>query len=350
MGIRGLTSLIRKYVPDAITTRSLSYFKGSVIAIDTSILLYKFRYSNTNPNSHINGFLSRCLCYIKNGILPIFILDGRPPPEKNNILIRRNKKKKRIEFRIQELKNKLENESANKMDTIHKINKLNKQIINVNNEHHKDSKELLEYMGFRVISSPGEAESVCAYLQKENIVNFTYSDDMDILALGCRKVLRSNTKNNSFLVIDLDIVLQGLKLNFDEFIDLCILCGCDYCPTIPRVNYDVAYMLIKKHKNIENFIEKNKDYDIPDNYNYKKAREIFKEDVTCKLINNDNININNIQDPKIDEEKFLKFLIDKKYKKKYIINYIRKFNDAADIYLPKVSSESSLSSMDNYFQ
>lgn len=27
-------------------------------------------------------------------------------------------------------------------------------------------------------------------------------------------------------------VLEGLKLTMDQFIDLCILCGCDYCDSI----------------------------------------------------------------------------------------------------------------------
>lgn len=27
-------------------------------------------------------------------------------------------------------------------------------------------------------------------------------------------------------------VLEGLKLTADQFIDMCILCGCDYCGTI----------------------------------------------------------------------------------------------------------------------
>jgi len=27
-------------------------------------------------------------------------------------------------------------------------------------------------------------------------------------------------------------VLEGLKLTADQFVDLCILCGCDYCGSI----------------------------------------------------------------------------------------------------------------------
>ena len=31
---------------------------------------------------------------------------------------------------------------------------------------------------------------------------------------------------------DYDKVLEGLKLTADQFVDLCILCGCDYCGSI----------------------------------------------------------------------------------------------------------------------
>ncbi len=340
MGIRGLTSLIKKYVPESMSIHPFSYFKGSIIAIDTSILLYKFRYSNEHPNSHINGFLNKCLCYIKNGILPVFILDGKPPPEKNSTIAKRSKQRKRIEFRISELEKSIE--KFNRDEVMKKIKKLSKQLINVTREHHIEVKELLEILGFSVVSSPGEAEVVCAFLQKDGLVDFTYSDDTDLLALGCKKVLRSNHCSNTFVQINLDKLLKGLNLNIQEFIDLCILCGCDYCSTIPKVNYDTAYEYIKKHRNIEDVI-KNENIDIPSNFNYKEARSLFHHK-NCNILD-----IYEINEPVIDENKLTNFLVDKNYKRKYVKNYTRKFKNACGVYLPTVKSDSSLSSMENYF-
>lgn len=340
MGIRGLTSLIKKYAPDSMSIHPFNYFKGSIVAIDTSILLYKFRYSNEDPNSHINGFLNKCLAYIKNGILPVFIFDGKPPPEKNTTITKRNKQRKRIEFRIDELEKSIE--EFNKDEIINKIKKLSKQLINVTKEHHIEVKELLEILGFSVINSPGEAEVICSFLQKDGLVDFTYSDDTDLLALGCKKVLRSNNCSNTFVQINLDKLLKGLDLNIEEFIDLCILCGCDYCSTIPKVNYDVAYKYIKKYRSIENIIEIG-NIDVPNNFNYKEARLLF---------NHNNCNISKkyeATEPIIDETRLTKFLIDRNYKRRYIKNYIRKFKNSCGVYLPTVKSDSSLSSMENYF-
>lgn len=320
MGVRGLSSLIEKYSPDALNSQSFKYFKGSTIAVDTSILLYKFRYSTSNPNSHISGFLNKCLCYMRNGIIPIFILDGKPPPEKNSTITKRNRQREKIEKKIHDLKEKIN--SDNEKETIMKIQKLNKQIITVTKEHHSESKKLLELLGFVVISSPGEAESVCALLQNKGLVDFTFSDDMDTLALGCSKVLRSNIKEGGFMMIELDKVLIGLKLNFNEFVDLCILCGCDYCPSIPKINYEEAYKIILKYRTIENFISNNSDYEIPDNFKYQIARNIFNNDTTFNM----NQKIGKI--PMVNEHKLIKFLLDKHFKKKYIYNYIQQFYNA----------------------
>ena len=41
MGIKGLTSLIKKNSPDAIETTNLHKISGSKVAIDSSLFLYK---------------------------------------------------------------------------------------------------------------------------------------------------------------------------------------------------------------------------------------------------------------------------------------------------------------------
>lgn len=316
MGIRGLTSLINKYVPSAVKTRSLNYFKGSVIAIDTSILLYKFKYSNSNPNAHINGFLNKCMTYIKNGIIPVFIIDGKPPPEKNNLLSKRYRHKQKLIHRILELEEKIKLGEA---DLKYKLLKLKKQLTCVKKEHHLEASELLSSLGFKVINSEGEAEGLCAKLQKENVVNFTYSDDTDVFPLGCKKVLRSSINLNYLTEIELDDILEGLRLNTGEFVDMCILCGCDYCTFLPKINYEMAYELILKYKSIEN-IKKHTDY-IPSGFNYECARKIFNGDSS-------RVTDSRVTDSRaisIDESRFTNFMIHKGYNLRFIQSYIRNF-------------------------
>mmetsp|Transcript_13560 Transcript_13560/g.1210 ORF Transcript_13560/g.1210 Transcript_13560/m.1210 type:complete len:81 (+) Transcript_13560:706-948(+) len=74
-------------------------------------------------------------------------------------------------------------------------------------------------------------------------------------------------------------------MTYEEFVDMCILCGCDYTCTIEGIGPVTAYKLIKEHKNIEKVIEhlkkenesdkKKKKFEIKPEFNYKESRELF---------------------------------------------------------------------------
>lgn len=71
-------------------------------------------------------------------------------------------------------------------------------------------------------------------------------------------------------------------MNF-QFIDLCIMLGCDYTNSIKGIGPKRAIELIKTHKSLETIIEKldTKKYTIPEDWNYQQARLLFQNpDVT----------------------------------------------------------------------
>lgn len=270
MGLKGVCSLITKLAPKSITTHELAFYSKSVIAIDTSILLYRYSY---HPNSDlILCFARLCIKYLDLNIKPVFVFEGPPPKCKSITLTKRFDMRQNIKAAVLLLeKDPVKNKE--------KILKLKKKLIKVYPKERERVFKFLESAGFDVFTSPSEAETMCAYLQSEKIVDYTYTDDYDALALGCDKVLR-NFKKGNFDQINMEIVLNSLKLTKKQFTDMCILCGCDYCPTIPRIGYVNAYKLIMKHKNIENILlENTKDnvYKIPENYNFKEAREAFND-------------------------------------------------------------------------
>lgn len=63
-----------------------------------------------------------------------------------------------------------------------------------------------------------------------------------------------------------------------QFIDLCILLGCDYCDTIKGIGAKRAKDLIDKHHSIEEVIANldAKKYTVPENWPYQEARRLFK--------------------------------------------------------------------------
>ena len=72
-------------------------------------------------------------------------------------------------------------------------------------------------------------------------------------------------------------ILDGLEFTPEQFIDLCILMGCDYCDTIRGIGPKRALDLIRDHKNIEKVLEKidKEKYPVPENWMFKEARELF---------------------------------------------------------------------------
>jgi flap endonuclease-1 len=64
----------------------------------------------------------------------------------------------------------------------------------------------------------------------------------------------------------------------EQFIDLCILLGCDYCDSIKGIGPTKAVQLIKQHKTIEAVLDNldKKRHPVPDDWPFERARELFK--------------------------------------------------------------------------
>lgn len=76
-----------------------------------------------------------------------------------------------------------------------------------------------------------------------------------------------------------DKILEGFEMDKDQFIDLCILLGCDYCEKIRGVGPKNAIKLVQQHKSIEKILEAidTKKFTVPENWAYEGARQLFKE-------------------------------------------------------------------------
>ena len=68
--------------------------------------------------------------------------------------------------------------------------RLKRQTIRVNREHINSVKELISSMGFKFLIAEGEADVLCSNLIHSKKVDACLSDDMDMFAYGCNKVLR----------------------------------------------------------------------------------------------------------------------------------------------------------------
>lgn len=132
-----------------------------------------------------------------------------------------------------------------------------------------------------IIQAPCEAEAQCAELVKSGKVYATATEDMDALTFGSNILLRrltfSEARKMPVQEIHLDRVLADMELNKEEFTDLCIMLGCDYTGSIKGIGPKRAVELIKTHRSLEKILENidTKKYPVPENWNYKEARELF---------------------------------------------------------------------------
>ena len=227
--------------------------------------------------SHILGLFNKTIELLKLNIIPVYVFDGKPPNIKSKILENRKQiRKKALE--------KLEHATTEE-DKI----KYLKRSSSISKEQWDQCKELLELMGIPYINAPEEADSQCAYLAKIGFVEGVLTEDMDILTFGSTKIIRNLTSHKvPTTEIVLDNLLNHLDLNQEEFIDFCILLGCDYCNGISEYKPNIIYEYFSKNKSIEKTIKamKNDNMNISNEIQYKDTKKYFlNPNITPILLN-----------------------------------------------------------------
>jgi len=280
----GLSKLIADVAPAAIKENEIKNFFGRKVAIDASMSLYQFLIAvrqdggammtseDGSTTSHLMGMFYRTIRMVENGIKPVYVFDGKPPTMKAGELEKRKEKRDEAQAAL---------EKAKEDGNMEEVDKQNRRLVKVTTEHVNDVKILLKHMGIPFVSAPCEAEAQCAELVKGGKVFAAGTEDMDALTFGTTVLLRhltfSEARKMPIKEFHLNSVLEGFELSQVQFVDLCILLGCDYVDKIKGIGPKKAIELVKKHKNIETIldnIDKSK-YPPPENWLYTEARRLF---------------------------------------------------------------------------
>lgn len=179
-------------------------------------------------------------------------------------------------------------DEASEVGTTEDVTRFSKRTVKVTPEHNNECKRLLKTMGIPYVEAPCEAEAQCAELSRSGKVYAAASEDMDTITFNSPYLLRHLTFSEARKLpideVSLEKTLEGLKFTMPQFIDLCILMGCDYTESIRGIGPKTAFNLITQHKSIEEVLKhltpKQKE-GVPENWDYAEARELFiKPDVT----------------------------------------------------------------------
>jgi flap endonuclease-1 len=306
MGIKKMLKFLNTNYPNIIKKISDEKLGGQMIAIDISILLYQVVIAIRNSgadmftnqgeiSSHILGLFNKTINLLKMNIIPIYVFDGKPPQFKWQTINNRKEVK-------QKASEKLNDEEMNEEDKI----KYFKRTVHINKYQIQECIELLEIMGIPYVIAPEEADSQCAELVKCGIADGVLTEDMDIMTFGANKIYRNLTSyKKETLEVSMEDVLNTLNLNYEQFVELCLLFGCDYCDKLNDMKPELIYKYYSKNKNIIDTINniKQDGYRVDDFNDYKIYKDYFMNPPVKK--------INEIELKRCDVSKLEKLLVGK---------------------------------------
>lgn len=178
----------------------LNEIKDTTLAIDTSIYLYKYKYSKPENLEFISGFEMLVKQFKKNNITPKFVFDGKPPDLKLKVLEARK---------------------------LHK--ETNESAIKITKEDISALKDYFESENVEYILAPGEAEKECCRLEKNGEADYILSNDFDTFLFGANKLIRNN--KNVYELVTWESIEKELGVSRKDFQLMAIAIGFDYLPS-----------------------------------------------------------------------------------------------------------------------
>lgn len=312
MGIKNLNKLLKRESEEGFFTISIKDLKDKRIAIDGNLWMHRNMATTKNKilskidlhsytieeienlsYKELNKSLIKFILeWLNNGITPLFVFDGVHPDEKQETKDKRKKIYETKRDKIKNLMGEIRTEEMNK-----ELFKLIRGDIHIDQYNKKLLEGTIKYMGVPLIKAKGEAEKLCSMLCIDNKVAAVYSDDTDNLVYGCPLLITRFSKNifyekqssplepltrvKHLECVRFDKILENLKLTHENFVDLCIMCGCDYNKNMPGYGSIKCFNLIKKFNNINNLPTDKFDTSC---LNYSKCRELFSYEPSEFLI------------------------------------------------------------------
>jgi flap endonuclease-1 len=305
MGIHKLNDFLRKNCPDIFEEIHISEYAFKKIAIDISLYMYKFKV--IYGNKWLTAFLNLIACLRKNEIHCVFIYDTSSPEDKADERAERAEKREQLEKKIFDLDQAIEhynltnevneylldfyNKKIKKSSPPRLLSRTNKtqidieqikewiektrnQLVNISSEDFELTRTLFDILSVPYYKAPVEAETMCSDLCKRNMVDAVLSEDTDVMAYACPNFLsKIDTAKETCIRINYTKMLEMLSITQEQFLDLCIMCGCDYNKNIYKIGPEKAFGLIKKYSSIEG-IKDNTSHDISV-LRHERVRELF---------------------------------------------------------------------------
>jgi len=262
MGIRGLTGWIQWAAPDTIVKNpSWEQWKGKTIGIDILGFLYK---AKAQRQSTILFLAKMIAAYRRLGITPIPIYDGRPPDEKRDALKLRaalrvdsDEKKKILEYDLETIPMS----DVQKSVVLTELKVLNNNTSYLTSEERDQTKQFFYACGVLFLNASGEADNVLAYFAKRGLIDAVVSNDLDLLARGVETLLVPESyalpgDASGWIQYSLSGILKAVEFSYTQFVEMCVLMGCDYTSGQVSLKYKSAYWAVKYRPSLSSSLKK----------------------------------------------------------------------------------------------
>jgi len=245
---------------------------GKRIAIDAFNIIFQFlsiirqketgeplRDSKGRITSHLSGLFYRNLKFLEAGIKPIYVFDGEPPKMKKKTIEEREAR--RMEARQKWEEAVKEGRKEDVMVYAQASSKLTDEMI-------QESKRLLTALGIPCVQAPSEGEAQASFMVLREDAFAAASQDSDSLLFGCPRLVRNLSitgkrkmpRQERWIdvnpeLIELERVLEELKITREQLIMIGMLVGTDYNPGIPGFGPKRALALAKQKKSLDELLK-----------------------------------------------------------------------------------------------
>ncbi|KAK2922298.1 exonuclease 1 isoform X1 [Channa argus] len=246
MGISGLLQFIK----DAAEPINVKKYKSQIVAVDTYCWLHKGAFSCAEKlakGEPTDQYVWYCMKFVDMlltfGVKPILVFDGRNLPSKREV---EKARRERREANLQKGRQLLrEGKLSEARDCFTRC-------VNITPAMAHNLIKAARARGVDCVVAPYEADAQLAYLTKSGLAQAVITEDSDLLAFGCKKVILKMDKQGNGLEIDQSNLGRchslGNVFTEEKFRYMCILSGCDYLASLHGIGLGKACKLLRLAK------------------------------------------------------------------------------------------------------
>ncbi|KAG0539643.1 hypothetical protein BDA96_03G339700 [Sorghum bicolor] len=308
MGIQGLLPQLKSIMAPI----SAEELRGQTVAVDTYSWLHKGALScgdrlckGIPTTRHIEYCMHRVNMLRHFGVKPILVFDGGLLP------IKSYQETKRARSRKENLERAREHEAAGNSRAAFECYQ---KAVDITPRIASELIEVLKKEKVDYIVAPYEADAQMTFLSVNKLVDAVITEDSDLIPFGCSRIIFKMDKFGQGVEFQITRLERNRELDFNGFtrqmlLEMCILSGCDYLPSLPGMGVKRAHALIQKLKCHEKVI-KHLRYgavSVPPQYeeDFKKAIWAFKFQRVYDPATEDIIHLSSVPHDLIEDLEFL---------------------------------------------